>query len=197
MRTGTLILLLVMLAHCECRSKQKHNPKTMERFNIELFNSHAVDNEYTDTAKDGTITMRLQYSYGYTERIIPPKGYFDTYKEFDPDGKLRTIGQLFKKGEFKAGKWQEFGDDGSLKSDTNYDAPYRLQVAQVLDLARQQKAAFSMTDEYARVLRNTKNGKATWVIEWKEQPGRIERIFLDDATARITKRDFYSFQDNQ
>ncbi len=196
MRTGILLLLLV-LTHCDCRSRQKQNIKTMERFNIEFFDSHAVDDELTDTARDGTITTSIRYEYGFTERIIPRSGYFDTYKEFQPDGKLRLQGQLFKKGEFKAGNWQEYREDGTLKNQTNYDAAYKLNVAQVIDISRQQKAAFNMQDAYSRILRNVKNGKPTWIIEWREQPGRIERIFLDDASARVVKRDFYAFQDNQ
>lgn len=169
----------------------------MERFNIDYFERHAVDDELTDTAEDGTVTTRMKYVYGYTERVVPPKGYFNTYKEFWPNGNLRTKGLVFKKGDFKAGKWPEYAENGSLTKETNHDAPYKLDVAQVMDIIRQRKIPFNMADNYSTITRNVLKGVATWVVEWKEKPDRMEQLFIEDATARIIKQDFYQFQDNQ
>lgn len=197
MRASILVLLLLVFSHAECSPRQKQKPQKMERFNIEYFESHAVDDELTETADDGTVVTRMKYAYGYVERVVPPTGYFNTYKEFHPNGNLRTKGLVFKKGEFKAGKWPEYDEDGKLTGETNHDARYKLQVQQVIDIARQRKIPFSMTDDYSKIIRNVIKGTPTWVVQWKEQPDRMERLFIDDATARVLKQDFIQFQDNQ
>ncbi len=197
MRAGIILLMLLALCQTNCSSRQKHIKQNMERFNIEYFERHAVDDEQTETIDDGSVITRLRYAYGFTERIVPRGGYFDTYKEFHPNGNLRTKGLVFKKGGFKAGKWPEYEENGSLEKETNYDAPYKLDVAQVLDMVRQRKISFSMTDSYSKINRNILKGTPTWVVEWKEQPSRMERLFIEDATARVVKQDFYQFVDNQ
>jgi hypothetical protein len=166
----------------------------MEIFNISEFNSHKISGEYNQVLNDGTLINQFEYSAGYIEKITPPNEWFYSYKEFYPNGQLKRKGELFKKGDFKSGIWYECDNQGKTLNEIDNDEPYKLSVTDVFNIIESRNIHFRVEDNFNKITRNIIDSKATWIVKWKVKNGRMERLYIDDATSKIVKQDYILFE---
>jgi hypothetical protein len=133
---------------------------------------------------------------GYFEKQMPVKGWFYDYKEFYGNGSLKTKGSLFKKGDYKAGVWEEFDSSGNKIKETNYDAAYKSGLTDILKLLHDKGIKFTLDDRYNSIRRTIVDTRPEWFVKWKEKPKRMERMEIDDATGRVIKQDFYAYEED-
>lgn len=191
-----LIYLAVFSFLQTCSAQQKQSTSHMEKFNIQEFDANKKGGEYTKLAEDGTIITRFGDSTGYFEKIIPPEGWFYTYREYYGNGNLKTAGEVFKRGDFQAGVWPEYSSDGRKLRETNHDEPYKMTLEEILALLEKEKIPFARENKFNSIRRTVTESGALWIVEWKMTEGRKERVFIDDATGVITKKDFYGVQED-
>jgi hypothetical protein len=188
--------ILFCLAFNACVAQTSQNNGKMERFDIYEFGKHQVAGSYNRILDDHTQINQFGDSSGYVENRIPAKGWFYLHMEFYGNGNLKAKGNLFKKGDFKAGIWVKYDKDGNKTDETNYDKPYRLSVDSVIEIARKEHIIFSLVDPYNTIHRGIEKGILGWVIEWKAKPDRMEWLEINDASGKIVKRDFMKFEEN-
>ena len=190
----SVCVVIICFYFYSCRGQIKPNTAQMERFDITEFNAHKIAGEFNTTLSDGTWISRFGDKSGYFEKIVPPKTWFYTYKEFYGNGSLKLEGTLFKKGDFQAGIWTEFDDRGNKMKEINYDQQYKLNVDSIFKILREKGIAFSMDDVFNSIKRGMINSKGIWQVEWKIKTDRVERMQIEDSTGKIVKQDFYLFQ---
>lgn len=188
------LLISVFIYLQSCNAQINQNNLIMEKFNINEFNLNQSDDEYYRVLKDGTTIDQLHFSQGYSEKIVPPKGWFYGYKEFYQNGQLRISGKYFIAGNFKSGIWNEFDEHGKTISNINYDEQYRLDLDSIFKILEDKKIPFSRENKYNKILRSKDNSQATWFVEWQIVYNRIEQLYIDDATGKVIKQDFYNFK---
>jgi antitoxin component YwqK of YwqJK toxin-antitoxin module len=169
-----------------------------EKFDIERFNKHQVNGDYNRVLEDGTQINQYGDPSGYFENIIPPAGWFYTYKEFYSNGNLKEGGQLFKKGDFRAGIWNEYDSSGNKTKETNYDHPFKLTVNGVLNIISKTGVAFSLNEKYDMLDRDVTDSGAVWIVDWKSRSKQnwVDRAIVDDATGKIVEKTGYMIKKN-
>ena len=176
--------------------EQKKLITGMEKFPVAAFNARQSDEEYSYTLSDGTVIDQLRYSGGYVEKILPPTGWFYTYKEYNPNARLRMAGRLFRKGDFKAGKWFETTIFG-FKKITDYDAPFRMNVEKILHLSAAAKNInLYDNDVLHAITRKHLDNQSLWYVQYKIRHDRIHILVIDDKTGKIIKESSYLFEDD-
>jgi hypothetical protein len=168
----------------------------MERFDIAEFNAHQANGRYDRVLKDGTRVDQFSVASGYVENQTPSKGWFYTHREFYVDGQLKLQGDLFKKGGYKAGVWTEYDSTGRDVKATDYDTTYTLSLDTVFKIIERRGIHFSMEHKFDAIRRNVVDGKPVWLVEWQEKSGRVEVAYIDDASGKIIRNDFYLFKKN-
>jgi len=128
--------------------------------------------------------------------MIPPGGWFFTYKEFYGNGNLKLKGSAFKKGDFQSGTWIEADEKGQLVKEINYDTAYKATLDDIFEILKQEKIPFTIDNKFNAIKRYIENSKSRWLVEWKMTEGRIERIIIDDASGKIISRDNYRMEED-
>lgn len=191
-----LVISIIFFYSCEAQKPKSKSNSKMEKFNIQEFNTKKNADEYTRILDDKTVITQFGNESGYTEKTVPATGWFYTYKSFYGNGNLKIKGTAFKKGDYKEGLWVECDTDGNVTKETNYSNSYKLSLDAVFDILAKKKIKFSLADPINEIRRDVVEGKSTWFIEWKEKPGRIEQMQIDDASGKITSQNFYKHQED-
>jgi hypothetical protein len=178
------------------KSTRKGAEKSMEKFDIQKFKSFAKNDEYNHILKDGSEVNQYQSTDGFTEKITPAKGWFYQYKDFYLNGSLKEKGSYFLHGNFKSGTWLEYDQQGNLLNQINHDTKFKLGIDEVFDLIKDKKIFFSKDNYINKITRTINDEKPYWFVEWKENPGRIEVLKIDDSSGKIVSQGSYDFEDN-
>ncbi len=147
---------------------------------------------------DGTQVSDYGDPSEYYENIIPPAGWFYTYKEFYGNGNIKQSGKLFRKGEFKSGVWSEYDSAGNVVKTIDYDAPYKMKVEAVIDILHKNGVVFALANKFDAIDREIQESRPVWVAEWKSRTKEnwVDRVVIDDASGRIIVRTGFGFKKN-
>ena len=189
-------LLFIFFQSCEAQNKNKSFNK-MEKIDIAQFDANKTGHEYIRKNNEGVLIIQSGDSVnGYVQKSIPPAGWFYEYKEYYESGILKTVGNLFKKGEFPAGVWIEYKENGEIEHKINYDEPFRMTIDSVFALLKNEKIPFSIDDKYNEITREVENSKPKWYVNWRVIPNKVETIEIDDQSGKILSKDDYMINKN-
>ena len=194
MKNILLLSLLFFIKICLAQTELNNYSKNMEKFNIQLFKSLAKDDEYTNVLMDGSIIEQMEISDGFVEKTVFPKEWFYLYKEFYLNGEIRIQGKSFICGDYKAGVWLVYNENGKVINQTDYDSEYKLSLDSVLKILEENKVVFSKENKSNKITRNIADNKATWFVQYKLTLDRVEVLNIDDVTGKIIKRSFIKFR---
>lgn len=180
-----LVLLSLIFYSQLSYAQQKPGNKNMERFNIPQFKSMEKDDEYVRKMSDGTVVDQMQTNEGFVETTVTPNSMFYGYKEYYPDGQLRLKGQLYRHGDFRSGLWIECEEDGTISRQIDYDKQFRLTVTDVLHILQENKIPIDLKKSSSQINRDAEEGKATWYVQYVEDPRLVNTLKVDDATGKI------------
>jgi hypothetical protein len=192
MKSSFLFYLILLFDSSFAQTKSQ--TKKMEKFNISQFMSLAVNSEYTQILKDGTVINQFQSLDGFTETVIPVKGWFYEYRDYFLNGILKEKGKYFLYGNYKSGTWMKFDEDGHLLNKINYDTPYKMSLDDVFAITKERKILFSKENTINTIKRDIVDGKPFWFVEWQETYGRIEVLKIDDVSGKVVSQGFYNFE---
>lgn len=189
-----LLVGCIFFYSCEAQKPKPKSNSKMEKFNIQEFNAKKQADEYTRVLEDKTVITQFGNESGYTEKTVPAKGWFYTYKSFYGNGNLKIKGTAFKKGDYKDGVWVECDTAGNIVNETNYNDTYKLSIDTVFDILKKRGILFTLEDPINEIRRQVVDGRPAWFIEWKEKEGRIEQMQVDDVTGKIVNQSYYKHQ---
>ncbi len=192
-----IILLYLASLFVRCNAQEQNKQIQMENFNIQEFESMQSGGEYRKNLDDGTLIIQFGDKSGYFEKKFPKNSWYYNYNEYFGNGKLKLKGTCFKNGDMPTGIWIEYDIDGRKINETNHDSGYKMAVNDVLELLEQMKIPFVKENIFNKLKRFNSGAGAQWIAEWKIMEGRIERVYIDDATGKELKRDSYKLvEDN-
>lgn len=192
-----LLIAIITIGLCfqSCKAQVNPNNDNMETFNIAEFESRNISGQYKQVLSDGTQIIQFGNSAEYVENTIPPNGWFYTHKEFYGNGRLKSKGLLFKKGDFKSGVWTTYDMQGVLLTQSDYDEPYNLTIDSVFLILKNEEIPFSIEDIYNTIGRGYKENRYAWIVTWKQLTGRLETVEIDDVSGKIMERNFIEFEE--
>lgn len=189
-----LLIFIFILTFYSCTSQPQTSKIYMEKFNITLFRSQAVDDEYVRVLSDSTIVDQMEISSGFIEKTTPPKGWFYEYKEYYSSGQLKSKGKYFLRGDYQAGLWITCDEKGNITSQIDYDKLYKLTLDSIFEILEKNEIPFERASSTNQITRNIVDKKATWFIQYRVLVDRTEVIQIDDANGQIIKRTSIKFK---
>ncbi|SEK97067.1 hypothetical protein SAMN04488505_1011240 [Chitinophaga rupis] len=159
----------------------------------------ATSYDLTTTGDDGAIiTISGNNVNGYTKKETSPDSYFEVNKEYYPDGNIKSKGLKFINGGFNKGTWYFFDEKGTLTKSTNFDAPYKFTLENVMQFLQSEHIPLAKgpakPDQgmVTTIWRNEGAQGPIWKIQWlkdkTKMPNTVEEIVLDGNTGKVTKR---------
>jgi len=128
---GFFILLMIILTACASHKKIMYNilndlkqNKIMEnkKFDIDLFKKNNEQGSYRLTLDDGSEVLQMEWPpTGYVERINFPDKFYNIYKEYYPDGKIKLL--EYRLYNIKFGSSEHYDKQGN-KTLTNEDEKF-------------------------------------------------------------------------
>ena len=196
-----------------------NNPRLLETKKaqglVEPYSSR-YDVDMTETLSDGsTQTTMGTLGLVYSQRTLLPKGWFDLYKEYYPNGniKLKRIYNKTSKGDY--GLMYEFDEHGKLTKTINFDEGWKTSFETIAEIAKKyiQKYNYKIdasanavintdqqwTKQYIKIWRKENDGKKYWQIGLNkghfENPDdkKCERVIIlvDDSSGKVLKNEHY------
>ncbi|MET4083045.1 hypothetical protein ABIB40_003014 [Pedobacter sp. UYP30] len=209
MRKITLICLMFLFTMYSCNGQHKVDEvkKTssikknivtkkdtiMERFDIEYFNKHLVDDERNFTDEQGNSIRQLKTADGFQEEITNPNSYFATSKSFYKNGSIAEKGEIFHGNGFLKGKWTNYDENGNIIKEVDYDLPFKYSWEEIL--LRLKKNKIDPLDNFTTINRNNNNQRPVWHVSWdtKEEThdGKkiLKNVSIDGITGKESKVD--------
>ncbi|QKX07086.1 hypothetical protein HN014_19925 [Aquimarina sp. TRL1] len=139
----------------------------MKTFDIEAYNKKKKNPGYDGYyLKDSTYIRQFDAGgdgiyMNYIEVITHPTNFFQEYRVFHHNGKIKIDGLKFF-NDFEKGIWKEYDEQGNLVKETDYDAPYKFTWEDVLKLIKERK--LDMTGNNFEVGRNIVDKRPVWSI---------------------------------
>ncbi|QKX07085.1 hypothetical protein HN014_19920 [Aquimarina sp. TRL1] len=173
----------------------------MKTFDIEAYNKKKKNPGYDGYyLKDSTYIRQFDAGgdgiyMNYIEVITHPTNFFQEYRVFHHNGKIKIDGLKFF-NDFEKGIWKEYDEQGNLVKETDYDAPYKFTWENVLKLIKERK--IDMSHEQFQVNRSfgfgtenigKKTGRPFWAITYhkSEENMLLGVIIIDGITGKIIK----------
>ncbi|MFC5045096.1 hypothetical protein [Aquimarina hainanensis] len=164
----------------------------MKTFDIEAYNKKKKNPGYDGYyLKDSTYIRQFDAGgdgiyTNYIEVITHPNNFFQEYRVFHHNGKIKIDGLKFF-NDFEKGIWKEYDEQGNLVKETDYDAPYKFTWENVLELIKERK--IDMSHEQFRVIRGSSEKGTSWAIVYDKPKthDKLGVINIDGITGKITR----------
>ena len=183
--------------------KPKENKiKTMEKFNIDMFNKNQKNGEWSFIDENGNkVRVIKDQDDGYVKETKIKSDYFDIYKYFDINGNLINKGKEYHGGGFNKGIWIKYNNIGEIIEEFNYDKPYENYPWEKVE-AYLISRKVDLKDNYTRVWREENTDGTFWMISWDAQKlskigtKTITNIVIDVKTEKVVKEYTTIYKDN-
>ncbi|MBF6656682.1 hypothetical protein [Flavobacterium columnare] len=206
-----LLLLVLFLETCTAQKKtdtiknitmEPIVTKEFEKFDKKYYDELKIkynDVSFTIYLKDNSYLELTDSSY----RLTVPNSYFTLTKGYYKNGNIKIKGSaLNNNSQCKIGTWYEFGEDGKLIKETNYNAPYKFTFEQILQFCEKEKIPLTkgpitggIHTEIARGIDNAIK-KNVWYISWFKQSDLIETFVLDAKTGKVIDKKYSEYINN-
>ncbi|MFK7004833.1 hypothetical protein BWK63_13525 [Flavobacterium covae] len=176
--------------------------KDFEKFDKKYYDELKIkynDVSFTIYLKDNSYLELTDSSY----RLTVPNSYFTLTKGYYKNGNIKIKGSaLNNNSQCKIGTWYEFGEDGKLIKETNYNAPYKFTFEQILQFCEKEKIPLTkgpitggIHTEIARGMDNALK-KNVWYVSWFKQSDLIETFVLDAETGKVIDKKYSEYINN-
>ncbi len=171
-----IILVLALLSLISCGAQNSQTKKSMNTFDIKTFKKNKIGSEY-NFIKDDTIDIRqLEWEDEYEEIIKTKNSYFEIYKSYYKNGKIKMLVERFPNKFVNFIK--EYDENGNLIKETDYDKGFNYTWEDLLKFLKER--------EIKIIDRNTtiRKDEGRWHV-WYVDGLYVYNIFIDGKTGEI------------
>lgn len=185
-------LLILLLIFSSCNGQNTTSRKTdkkikqeisMRTFDIETFNQHNQNNEYSFITHDSIEVKQYSNEKEYWETVKPQDSIYEQFYEYFSNGKLKRSVKRYPKS-FTIGYLKEYDLEGNLVKQENLDKPFTYTWEKIKEYLKEHKVE-NIQKQVIDISRWNDHKETTWTLEFNGEYNRTKGryvITLDGKT---------------